>query len=140
MRTSLFAVTTILALSACAPRPVPPPPKEWESANTVSSTERASSSSRENSEAVRSSVSSVPTGTLSLAEVRAALRPTMTTEDLAAAFGKPNRDLGSGIHVAEYLLNDGTTVLIGFAGSQVYYARHVTPSGAEELIDTGLNH
>lgn len=55
--------------------------------------------------------------------------------DLAAWVGMPDRDIGSGIHVLVYDLQDGTRVLVGTADfQQILYIRHVTRNGKSEEL------
>jgi len=47
--------------------------------------------------------------------------------EVIAKLGKPDRDVGSGLYVYAYRLNDGTDVLIGSSdGSGILYVRHGT--------------
>ena len=55
------------------------------------------------------------------------LKPSMTYTDMVATFGNPNGDLGSGIHIYVYGLEDGTSVWIGY-NDHIVYARHMTSS------------
>lgn len=59
----------------------------------------------------------------------------MTLREVKATFGKPDEDVGSGIHIFVYNLADGTNVLIGIT-DVLLYARHVDESGnvLQELI------
>jgi hypothetical protein len=50
---------------------------------------------------------------------------TTTLQDVAARFGPPDRDVGSGIYIYAYRLTDGSDVLVGSAdGSHILYAKH----------------
>jgi hypothetical protein len=49
-------------------------------------------------------------------------------EDIISLFGEPDGDMGSGIHIYYYNLNDGSKVYIGYA-DKIIYARHVNSSG-----------
>jgi hypothetical protein len=42
------------------------------------------------------------------------LKPAMVYTDIVATFGNPDGDLGSGIHIYYYDLEDGTSVWIGY--------------------------
>ncbi len=63
------------------------------------------------------------------------LKPSMTFAELALAFGEPDDDIGSGIHIYVYNLDNGTRIYIGFTDN-IIYARHVDAKDAllEELI------
>ena len=51
--------------------------------------------------------------------------------EVTAKLGKPDRDVGSGLYVYAYRLNDGTDLLIGSSdGIGILYVRH----GAEVLF------
>lgn len=52
------------------------------------------------------------------------LRNDMVYSDLKSTFGEPDADIGSGIHVYVYNLDDGTQVAIGFT-DKILYARHI---------------
>ncbi len=53
--------------------------------------------------------------------------PHTTMQEVTAKLGKPDRDIGSGLYVYAYRLNDGTDVLIGSGdGSGILYVRHGT--------------
>ena len=44
--------------------------------------------------------------------------------------GKPDRDIGSGLMIYEYGLDDGSKVLLGFPGpDKILYAKHVKKDG-----------
>ena len=55
------------------------------------------------------------------------LKPSMSYNDIIATFGDPDGDLGSGIHIYYYDLDDGTAVWIGYA-DKIMYARHMSSS------------
>ncbi|HEX5171451.1 MAG TPA: hypothetical protein VFW11_19875 [Cyclobacteriaceae bacterium] len=63
------------------------------------------------------------------------LRTEMTYGQLVLHFGKPFADVGSGIHIYEYHLDDQTKIFIGYT-DQILYARHVSADGRllHELI------
>jgi hypothetical protein len=51
--------------------------------------------------------------------------PTTTMQQVKAKLGEPDRDVGSGIYIYEYLLTDGTRVWIGSSdNSRILYVRH----------------
>ena len=52
------------------------------------------------------------------------LRNDMLYSDLKFTFGEPDADIGSGIHIYVYNLDDGTQVTIGFT-DKILYARHI---------------
>jgi hypothetical protein len=52
------------------------------------------------------------------------LKPEMTYDAIVAKFGEPSKDIGSGIHIYVYPLNDFTEIWIGYA-DKIIYARHV---------------
>jgi hypothetical protein len=52
------------------------------------------------------------------------LKADMTYENLKSTFGEPDNDIGSGIHIYLYNLQDGSKIHIGFVDS-ILYARHV---------------
>jgi hypothetical protein len=55
-----------------------------------------------------------------------------------ATFGEPDGDLGSGIHIYYYNLDDGTCIWIGFA-DRIIYARHMSNNTASgQLLHTLL--
>lgn len=52
--------------------------------------------------------------------------------DIEARLGKPDKDIGSGIHIFVYELNDGGEVWFGFADlNQMIYAKYQTATGEE---------
>jgi hypothetical protein len=60
----------------------------------------------------------------------AGLRHEMSLADVKRALGEPVRDVGSGLFVLLYELDDGSTATIGCDGSRVLYVRH----GEQELL------
>ena len=52
------------------------------------------------------------------------LRPEMSHSELMLVFGKPDKDLGSGIHIYVYMLEDSTEVRVGIT-DKILYAKHV---------------
>jgi hypothetical protein len=61
------------------------------------------------------------------------LKPDMGYSDLRSRFGKPDADIGSGIHVYVYNLDDGTQVTIGFT-DKIIYARHINETDLLEAL------
>lgn len=51
------------------------------------------------------------------------LNKTLTYEQAIKIFGEPDRDVGSGLYIPEYDLDDGSTIILGFA-TKIVYARH----------------
>ena len=56
------------------------------------------------------------------------LRVDMKYDEMVNLFGQPDGDLGSGIHIYYYNLNDGSRIVIGYT-DKIMYARHVSTSG-----------
>jgi hypothetical protein len=52
------------------------------------------------------------------------LKPEMKYDSIVAQFGKPDKDVGSGIHIFVYELKDGTEIWIGYT-DMILYARHM---------------
>jgi len=48
----------------------------------------------------------------------------MDYTSIAETFGEPDKDIGSGIHIYVYELEDDTEIWIGYT-DQILYARHV---------------
>jgi hypothetical protein len=61
------------------------------------------------------------------------LQANMNYSAIVDAFGDPDGDIGSGIHIYVYNLTDGTAVWIGFNGN-IVYARHMSSTG--QLLHT----
>jgi hypothetical protein len=60
-----------------------------------------------------------------------ALRKGMSYADAAAWVGFADRDIGSGIHILEYALEDGSRVLLGFPDfNRLIYVKHEPKGGA----------
>jgi hypothetical protein len=58
----------------------------------------------------------------------------MKYSDLRMIFGEPDADIGSGVHMYVYTLEDGTQVVIGYT-DKILYARHISESDLiSELI------
>jgi hypothetical protein len=53
----------------------------------------------------------------------------MSYEAMVSAFGQPDDDIGSGIHIYVYELSDGSSIYIGHDGNHLLYARHVNSAG-----------
>ena len=60
------------------------------------------------------------------------LKVDMNYQALVSKFGKPAKDIGSGIHIFVYALPDATEVWIGYADA-ILYARQVDAQGNELL-------
>lgn len=56
-------------------------------------------------------------------------------DDIFSKFGEPHKDIGSGIHIYVYELNDSTEIWIGYT-DYIWYIRHVDSDGVliEELF------
>jgi hypothetical protein len=61
------------------------------------------------------------------------LKADMKYDNLKSTFGEPANDIGSGIHIYQYNLQDGTKIHIGFVDT-ILYARHLDANG--QLIKT----
>jgi hypothetical protein len=57
-------------------------------------------------------------------DFKASLDPEMDYKAIVREFGEPHEDIGSGIHIYVYELNDSTQIIIGYS-DQILYARHV---------------
>ena len=68
----------------------------------------------------------------SIAYFKQHLKADMKYEGLTRTFGEPNNDIGSGIHIYLYNLQDGTKIHIGFV-DRILYARHVDAN--DQLIE-----
>jgi hypothetical protein len=57
-------------------------------------------------------------------------------DDIFSKFGQPHYDVGSGIHVYVYDLNDGTQMMIGYNGDDILYVTNLDLDGnvIEELF------
>jgi hypothetical protein len=65
-----------------------------------------------------------------LDQFKKTLDKAMTPAKAVAAFGEPNRKLGSGLIIYEYDLDDGTKIRLGFPGfAPIQYAHHVQKDG-----------
>ena len=56
----------------------------------------------------------------------------MTYQQMVLYFGRPLTDIGSGIHIYVYPLDDGTTLYLGYT-NRLHYARHVSSDGQQLL-------
>lgn len=52
------------------------------------------------------------------------LKQDMKYSEIQLIFGKPDEDIGSGIHIYVYNLKDGTKIMIGYT-DYIHNARHV---------------
>jgi hypothetical protein len=71
-------------------------------------------------------------------EVYRIIQPGMNYSEICRIVGQPDQDIGSGIHVLQYRLHDGTSVLIGFSSmEQVLYVYHEEKNnqGEWEIIE-----
>ena len=57
-------------------------------------------------------------------EFQEKFRPDMKYDDLVESFGNPDSDIGSGMHIYVYEMDDGNKILIGYA-DYIWYAKHV---------------
>ena len=64
------------------------------------------------------------TNSKTVEQFRKVLKEDMLYRDLVIFCGKPDRDMGSGIHIYVYVLQDSTEVWIGFT-DRLHNARHV---------------
>ena len=61
---------------------------------------------------------------LTLSDFQSTLHINMSYNDIVEAFGEPENDIGSGIHIYVYTLSDSTKIWIGYADS-ILYVRHM---------------
>lgn len=66
---------------------------------------------------------------------KASLTYEMNYSEIVAAFGEPQKDMGSGIHIYVYQLDDETEVWIGYS-DQIMYAKHMDKD--QNLLNTIL--
>lgn len=59
----------------------------------------------------------------------------MDIREIQQTFGSPDNDIGSGIHIYVYDLNDGTAIWIGYT-DRILYARHMDRN--QQLLATIL--
>lgn len=70
-----------------------------------------------------------------LGDFKEKLDTTFTPDKTIKVFGKENRNIGSGLIIYEYDLDDGTKVRLGFPGfAKIIYAKHVKQDGTAEDI------
>jgi ubiquinone/menaquinone biosynthesis C-methylase UbiE len=71
----------------------------------------------------------------SLAHFQKSLDKTFTPEKAVAAFGEPDRKLGSGLIIYEYNFDDGTKACLGFSCfGPINYLHHVNAKGERVVI------
>jgi hypothetical protein len=62
----------------------------------------------------------------------------MSFPDICRLVGPPTREIGSGLYIFVYLLEDGSTVTMAFSSlegdSQVMYVRLTRPDGAQQSL------
>lgn len=56
------------------------------------------------------------------------LEKEMSYQQIVLRFGRPDADIGSGIHIYVYTLSDKSIMYIGYA-DEVVYAKHVSENG-----------
>ena len=61
---------------------------------------------------------------LSVKDFKESLKPEMNYQAIVDAFGRPDKDVGSGIHIYVYTLKDSTEIVIGYT-QKILYARHL---------------
>lgn len=70
-----------------------------------------------------------------LGDFKEKLDATFTPKKTIKVFGKEDRNIGSGLIIYEYDLDDGTKVRLGFPGfAKILYAKHVKQDGTAEDI------
>jgi len=72
---------------------------------------------------------------LSLKDFKESLKPEMNYQAIVDVFGKPDKDIGSGIYIYVYTLKDSTEIHIGYT-HKILYARHIGLD--DQLIDNLL--
>ena len=70
-----------------------------------------------------------------LDDFKAALSESKDIQTIFSNFGSPHDDIGSGIHIYVYELNDSTQIWIGYS-DYIWYVKHVDSEGVliEELL------
>ncbi|MBD3279541.1 MAG: hypothetical protein GF390_02405 [Candidatus Pacebacteria bacterium] len=59
----------------------------------------------------------------------------LSYKDMIDVFGKPDSEIGSGLYIYVYILNDGSKVLFGYQSkSNVFYIYHENNSGERENL------
>lgn len=67
---------------------------------------------------------------------KAELKKTLTPDKAEKLFGKPDRNVGSGLLIYEYDLSDGTKLWLGFPGvAPITYAKHLKKDGTREDLE-----
>jgi hypothetical protein len=61
------------------------------------------------------------------------LRSDMTLEELYSQVGQPSRDLGSGTHILEYIVDGGERIYVGATGNKILYVRRFSVGGSDLL-------
>ena len=61
---------------------------------------------------------------LTFSDFETSLKDDMDYDAIVETFGEPVKDMGSGIHIYLYTLNDSTEIWIGYADA-IVYANHV---------------
>lgn len=56
----------------------------------------------------------------------------MNYDAIVAKFGEPSKDIGSGIYIYVYILDDATEIWVGYAG-KILYAKHMDKN--QRLMD-----
>jgi len=69
---------------------------------------------------------------LALDDFTKILFETQDIDSISEQFGKPHDDIGSGIHIYVYYLNDDTQIWIGYT-DKIMYVKHMDVDG--NLID-----
>ena len=70
-----------------------------------------------------------------LEDFRQRLRRDLTPAKATDLFGKPDRQIGSGLIIYVYDLDDGTAIWLGFPGyGKILYSKHVQANGKKEDI------
>lgn len=73
---------------------------------------------------ITNSAPDLKNGTCTCSEFRKYLKADMDYNTFTSKFGLPSQDVGSGIHIYVYKLDDSTEVRIGYT-NKIIYARHV---------------
>jgi len=68
-------------------------------------------------------------------DFKESLKPEMNYQAIVDVFGKPDKDIGSGIYIYVYTLKDSTEIHIGYT-HKILYARHIGLD--DQLIDNLL--
>jgi hypothetical protein len=62
------------------------------------------------------------------------LTVSLTNTEIFKIFGEPAKDIGSGLFIFVYVLDDSTEVWIGSNGKKIFYAKHMDAN--HHLIET----